>query len=393
MIRFLLLATLMLLGGFPAAGQTVITNVKSVQVPGTHRVKITYDVAPGSTCTTALQVSLDGDGLVIPSAAISSDSHLGPGISGSNRTIMVDAAQVKGLESIFTKQLRFKVVATQVTAAGGMALIPAGTFQMGDSFGEGRSDERPVHTVNVSAFYMATHETTKGLWDEVRAWALNNGYTDLRTGDGKGANHPVHTVNWWEVVKWCNARSEIEGFNPVYRNSNGTVFKTGTTQPTPNWSASGYRLPTEAEWEKAARGGLSGKRFPWGDTISHSQANYYSWSGYNYDISPTRESHPTCRIGAQSYSSPVGSFAPNGYGLYDMTGNLWEWCWDWWGGNYYGSSPASNPRGPASGTRRVFRGGGWYGYAVNCRVAYRDYYGPGHSSNGLGFRVARSSVP
>ena len=136
---------------------------------------------------------------------------------------------------------------------------------------------------------MAKYEVTKELWDAVRTWGLDNGYTDLPAGNGsyasKEANHPVHSINWYAMVKWCNARSQKEGLTPCYTVS-GAIYKTGTRAGC-NWSANGYRLPTEAEWEKAARGGLSGKRFPWGDTIStvrritcyssNGTTNYYSY--------------------------------------------------------------------------------------------------------------------
>ena len=275
----------------------------------------------------------------------------------------------------------------------GFVLIPAGPFEMGDAFGEGFLDELPVHTVNVSAFYMGKTEVTKELWDEVRAWGLNNGYTDLKTGGGKGANHPVHSVSWYGIVKWCNAHSHKDGLTPCYT-VGGVVFKTGEDSGVScNFAASGYRLPTEAEWEKAARGGLSGKPFPWGDTISHSQANYYATGAGFGNQSGEAGYHPTYNDGPQPYSSPVGSFAANGYGLYDMAGNMWEWCWDWYSSSYYGSSPASDPRGPDSGTGRVFRGGSWSVIAGYCRVAGRNNRNPTLRSISIGFRTARSSVP
>jgi len=271
----------------------------------------------------------------------------------------------------------------------GFMLIPGGWFQMGQT-----GIATPVHEVYVSGFYMGRTEVTKALWDEVRAWGANHGYTDLPTGGGKAADHPVHTINWYAMVKWCNACSEKEGLVPCYT-VGGSVYRTGSAAPDCNWSADGYRLPTEAEWEKAARGGLSGKNFPWGDTINHSKANYRAnGSAYSYDTSPytSYTFHPDWDDGGYPYTSPAGSFAPNGYGLYDMAGNVWEWCWDRWGSNYP-STAVTDPRGPASGSNRVVRGGRWSRSAFDCRAAYRDNSRPGYTRNYIGFRVARSSVP
>lgn len=290
-----------------------------------------------------------------------------------------------------------------VVAPTGMVLIPSGSYVLGSAtnvfpYSEAFSDELPQHTVDVSSFYMDVCEVSKALWDEVKAYSATNGYTYSNPGGGKATNHPVHSVNWFDVVKWCNARSQKEGFAPVYYADAGftSVYKTGESTPFANWSTNGYRLPTEAEWEKAARGGASDVRFPWTDytnNISWTKANYYGSTLYSYDVSGGSGSyHPTFATGGTPYTSPVGYFAPNGYGLYDMAGNVWEWCWDWYSGSYYSSSPGTDPRGPTGPlTYRVMRGGSWLSYAVYARVSCRSFYAYPDILNPtcIGFRCVR----
>lgn len=284
-----------------------------------------------------------------------------------------------------------------------MVLIPAGMFVMGNATNEfpaseGYSAELPQHMVYVSAFYMDIYEVTKALWDEVKAYNGGNGYGYWNIGDGKAPNHPVHSVNWFDMAKWCNARSERDGLTPVYYTDAGftTVYKTGEIAPFADWSAGGYRLPTEAEWEKAARGGAADTRFPWTDytnKISWAKANYYGLSNnYSFDLDGGSGAyHPTFATGDYPYTSPVGYFDPNGYGLYDMAGNVWEWCWDWYDSSYYASSPANDPRGPAGPlSYRVRRGGSWYSFATGARVTSRPLvFFPDADEPVIGFRCAR----
>jgi formylglycine-generating enzyme required for sulfatase activity len=277
-----------------------------------------------------------------------------------------------------------------------MALILAGSFQMGDNL-DSLSDALPIHTVDVSAFYIDKSEVTKKLWDEVYQWAITNGYNFEFGAQSVASNHPVHSITWYDAAKWCNARSEQEGRVPAYYTSlaQTNVYRSGQINLQAYWVQwnAGYRLPTEAEWEKAARGGVDGNRFPWSDTntIAHSRANYFSfWQGeqpfYPYDVSSTSGYHPMFSAGAVPYTSPAGYFAANGYGLYDMAGNVWEWCWDWWSDNYYSSSPGSNPLGTPSGSYRILRGGSWATDASGCRTANRGNGTPESSFNSIGFR-------
>ena len=274
-----------------------------------------------------------------------------------------------------------------------MVLVEGGTFAMGDHKNELESwmaRSRPVHDVYVSAFYMARTPVTYAEWKEVYDWAVANGYSFDNPGQrGAGLSglalpdtpvnnrHPVTRVSWYDVVKWCNAKSEREGLTPVYHtdDTRTSVYRQGRHDVTiaqVDWIANGYRLPTEAEWEKAARGGLVGARWPWGDAgIDDTRANY----GRNVNS-----------------TTPVGSYAANGYGLHDMAGNVYEWNWDRFSGTWYSQPAASeaDTRGPVSGSLRVFRGGSWSSDPEYSRVANRDGIRPFLEWNGGGFRLVRT---
>ena len=294
----------------------------------------------------------------------------------------------------FNNQCRVRILADDGSAPPApqnMAYIPGGVFQMGDNFGED-TGAMPVHAVYVSPIFMDKFEVSRELWLEVYTWSLGNGYS-MSGGSYRSNGHPVQTITWYDAVKWCNARSQKEGLTPCYYTdaAQTNVYRSGNlnlTNANVKWTANGYRLPTEAEWEKAARGGASGRRFPWGNTITHSQANYYSSASFAYDTSPTRNYHPTYGSG----TSPLGAFAANGYGLHDMAGNLWEWCWDWHDGAFYGKPEAAvdDPRGPSTVLAyRLLRGGAWFNDANYALSSARNDNSPGYAYSSFGFRCVR----
>ena len=286
----------------------------------------------------------------------------------------------------------------------GFVYIPAGTFQMGSTAGE--PNERRVHGVTISkGYFMGRHEVTQKEWAEVmkdNANGISESPSNFKNSPAENEDQtqrPVESVSWYDAVVYCNRRSIAEDLTPCYAiggetdpskwGGDGTVptSSDSTWEVTCNWEANGYRLPTEAEWEYAARAGddTTNAR-TWSGTDTETKLKEYAW----YTENSGNEA------GKEKKTHQVGTLAPNAWGLQDMSGNVWEWCWDWFDGKYYSSSSTesdTNPTGPAdgsSGNYRVRRGGSWYYDASICTVSLRGYVGPNTRSDSVGFRLVRS---
>jgi formylglycine-generating enzyme required for sulfatase activity len=243
-----------------------------------------------------------------------------------------------------------------ITTQGGLEMvrIPAGRFQMGSA--NGKEDEAPVREVAIAAFLMDRHEMTQAHF--VKHVPVNGSHF-------KGPDRPVEMISWGDAALFCNKRSRAEGFNPCYDEDTGEC----------NFTANGYRLPTEAEWEYACRAGAAGDYYFGADPRLLSQ---YAWYADNAD----------------KQTKPVGKKKPNAWGLYDMLGNVAEWCNDVYQADYYRSGPAADPRGPSDGERRVLRGGAWNSKPDACRSAIRVGETPGFQDacfarDAIGFRCVR----
>jgi len=247
-----------------------------------------------------------------------------------------------------------------VTVKGGaqMVVVPGGWFEMGDA--RGADDEKPVHRVWVDGFLMDRFEVTQKQYEELMT---------ANPSHFKGADRPVEQISWANAALFCNARSRAEGLEPCYDEETGEC----------HFNASGYRLPTEAEWEYACRAGTSGSYFFGPDA---SRLDRYAWHAGN----------------AQKRTHPVGRKRPNPWGLYDMYGNVAEWCNDVYDAGYYARSPNRNPRGPRDGKRYVLRGGSWKSGPEMCRSAARMAEDPGFQDacfarDTIGFRCVRKIPP
>lgn len=289
------------------------------------------------------------------------------------RTMIKAKAYKSGMQESTTVMLTFAIE----IAASQLVYIPGGTFTMGGTSDPSDNDQLPTHSVTLNNFYLGKYEVTQAEWEATMGSNPAEGY-------GTGPQYPVFYMPWYSCIKYCNLRSLAEGLTPCYSIRGFTNPANWGDVPTTDdadwnavicdWSANGYRLPTEAEWEYAARGATNIPDYRYSGSDDLDAVGWW----YNNN-SPT---------GAK----PVGGLVTNGLGIFDMSGNIWERCWDWYSSTYYGSSPADNPRGPGSGSLRVMRGGKWDSYAYWCRTNYRAYHYPYFSRLQVGLRLCRSGL-
>jgi len=288
------------------------------------------------------------------------------GYKDKTQTIQIEAGK---LESAY---ITLESAEYQPSAqAPEQVLVKAGEFQMGNTRGdsEGDSDEKPVHTVKLTYdYYIGKYEVT---FNEYDAYCEATGKSKPIDRDWGRGNRPVIYVSWNDAIKYCNWLSESEGLSKAY-DSEGNLLDKNGRQTTDITQVEGYRLPTEAEWENAARGG------------------HKSTSDYKYAGSNSIETVAWYSSNSNSKTLEVGQKAPNELGIYDMSGNVWEWCQDYWDSDYYDKSPRENPVNLNSASYRVKRSGSWGYSAKFCRVAYRRSHDPDSGYNYLGFRIART---
>jgi sulfatase modifying factor 1 len=237
--------------------------------------------------------------------------------------------------------------------------VQGGTFKMGtDKVVE--KHEAPPHDVTLNSFYILKTEVT---FEDFDKFSGDTKRDSAKSGDWGRGKQPVFMVSWLDAVAYCNWLSGKEKLSKCYI-INGNDVKMVDT-------AKGYRLPTEAEWEYAARGGVKGKGSAYAGSDAIDEVAWYS-------------------ANAEGRTHPVAQKKPNELGLFDMDGNVWEWVWDIYDGGYYAKSPGNNPTGPESGPYRVMRGGAWYNKSDYAKVYTRQNSGPGFKQNSVGFRIARS---
>ncbi|MDZ4163563.1 MAG: formylglycine-generating enzyme family protein [Smithellaceae bacterium] len=363
-----LLALVLFFAGSAALGAAEVKNVVAAQVG--NRVQFTYDLA-GEEREAEVTVIVTVQGAARQTAELRLEGDVGKVKPGRGKVIWWNVLQdfPRGLNAEIVWEITAGGQPFTETATGMEFLfVKGGCYDMGDAFGDGGADEKPVHNVCVADFYLGKYEVTVG---QFRAFVQDANYrTEAERGDGCF----IWTGSKWEKdgsKSWRSPGFSQDESHPV------VCVSWNDTQAFNDWLSRKvgkiYRLPTEAQWEYAARSG--GKREKWAGTSEESSLGNFAWYTAN----------------SGNRTRPVGQKQPNGLGFYDLTGNVWEWCQDWYGEKYYAGSPRDNPQGASSGQYRVLRGGSWFFNPRDVRGAYRVRNDPAARSSNLGFRLALSA--
>lgn len=381
-----------------AGGAPEVSNIRASQRPGTKLIDVYYDVTDPENDPVTVAIQLYSNTTPLPTISITGD--VGTGITvGPNKHIVWNAGQ--DWNRRLTTQGKARIIVDDMPTTSpnvAMSFVPGG---FGTPTGAG-------YEIYTSGFFMDKLEVSKQLWDDVKAWATTHGYQFDNAGTAFASNHPVNGINWYDAVKWCNARSERDGLVPVYYTNAArtVVYRSGQVVLDNNWSAweaNGYRLPTIAEWIKAYRGGQASGYFPWpsyfgsiDDNINPGLANY-SDSGDPFETS-MNSPYATTPVGYYNGNQvPAGPNNANGFGLYDMAGNVGEWCWDrdftnWYNG--YAEARDDNSKGPnlGQGTNRYYSGRLSYtSFSIQAATSVTGAYTVANptGSTPVGFRCVR----
>lgn len=410
------------------SGLSNVSNATTLPTPDTTPPAAVTDLAAGSPTANTITLTWDAPGddgsagtateydVRYSTSTITDESWLSatqaarepaPHIGGAAETFTITGLWASTTHYFAVKtadevpnwsEMSNQAIGTTDASAPGVTFVRAGTFTMGSDDGEGDPDEMPEHAPYISVFLVDTHEVTNIEYatalnlasddslivlvahgSDVYVVANNGGaerYIHLSDAitDSAGTfvvesgyeNHPVCQVSWYGAAAFCNWRSSMEGKTPCY----------DLTTWVCDFSATGYRLPTEAEWEKAARGDTDERTYPWGEAIDCSECNYWG-------------DGPTCIRWTEDVDCAGYLNGASPWGAMQMAGNVWEWCNDWYSSSYYADSDATDPRGPSGGVQRVIRGGSWASRSGHVRCAGREADDPGKWLYDYGFRTVR----
>ncbi len=360
---------------FSQNSNPVVDTVHVKQREETFLVDIQYVVhdLESDPLIVYIKVSNDsGKTFDVPVKTVTGD--YGFNISPGSDTLHITWDAAQDFPEQYGQKFQVKLIASDINLGDGVS-ITSGTFSMGDS--SGLIDQQPMHDVTLTEYFISAYTVTNAAY---KIFCDMTGHSYPPEGGNNQPplgylvnypEYPVVGISWYDAARYCNWLSEKKGYTACYDTTNWSY------DPTKN----GYHLPSEAQWERAARGNLDRKKYPWGDENPGTRCNYQSYQGILED--------EMAKFSNNRGTLPVGKFQPNGLMLYDMAGNVLEWCNDWYQEDYYSESPSEDPPGPDSGFEKVIRGGAWNRSETYLECAFRDKKSPTTRRFDIGFRIAR----